>query len=700
MAKKGSFKAIAFISVLATIIAIYFSYFRDLNVFYVFDDEFGYWSNGALVAGYDWSESLAGCAYYSYGYGILLSPIIKFIDTPSLMYQMAILLNVIMGCATFIIIFLCFRMLYKKSNYYKQLMVSGAISLSSGYAMNIHIAWSETLLNLLIWSLIFLLILYFSSKKWVYLLLSIVISGYALMVHPRAICVFISTLIIILFIRKNKILTQKQFLLSIISWIIMLIIWYGLKQYFKEILWKYGTEINDFSSEVQNFKEFFTVKGLSTFFFVFIGQLFYCGISSALISYFCIAQHCISVYKLIIKKNSVMQNEYFISLFLALVIISTLFLSSIALIDAQRIDHFVYGRYIEWLMMPAIGFGIMEILEKRANIFTKHFIIFVCLGFFLSGLLCALAIKLNDAENFFIGCSNALIIYMDANGLNLNQIFIYVFVLFGLVFLLSRKVHCGFYIGVLLVIGYNLIIMFTCLQEKIVPTHKYNNQILELAQTWHINHKDYPLYFLYSPDNWGANTTKDIFQFALKDTRIICKTIEQLQEEDAPYYLIVQSNNPFSPIPNKLELFHAKANTYIWETGNNNSGADVIQLDLSSFGTQIRNSGEKECYRSNGQQGFLLYGPYYHLEAGQYRATLTINTFEAPNANSIGYFEIVRKSQVFETKNITFNDHTVSIEFDLKNPMDNIELRLYLYSGVILDVEGIKLENNTEGNIL
>lgn len=266
MTEKRSVKTIAFIILAIVIVAVYFSYFKDLNTFYVFDDEFGYWSNGALIAGYDWSESLLGCAYYSYGYGVLLAPIIKNFDDPSIMYQAAIFLNVIMGCAIFIIAFLCFRSLYKETGYYKQLIVAATISVYSGYTMNIHIAWAETLLNLVFWILIYLLILYFTTNKFIYMLSSVIVSGYALMVHPRAICVFVAILILVLFLQRQKVLTRKQFLWSILTWFITIIIWYGLKQYFKMNLWKYGTEINDFSGEFQKISLLFTPKGFFTFF--------------------------------------------------------------------------------------------------------------------------------------------------------------------------------------------------------------------------------------------------------------------------------------------------------------------------------------------------------------------------------------------------------------------------------------------------
>lgn len=44
--------------------------------FSAFPDEFGYWAPAASVLGYDWSNVTSLGSYYSYGYSLILVPIL------------------------------------------------------------------------------------------------------------------------------------------------------------------------------------------------------------------------------------------------------------------------------------------------------------------------------------------------------------------------------------------------------------------------------------------------------------------------------------------------------------------------------------------------------------------------------------------------------------------------------------------------
>ena len=62
--------------------------------FIIYPDEFGYWASAARVLGYDWSKIASLGSYYSYGYSILLIPILFLFHNPVAAYRAAIVVNV------------------------------------------------------------------------------------------------------------------------------------------------------------------------------------------------------------------------------------------------------------------------------------------------------------------------------------------------------------------------------------------------------------------------------------------------------------------------------------------------------------------------------------------------------------------------------------------------------------------------------
>ncbi len=47
--------------------------------FSLFPDEFGYWAPAAKMLGWDWSETTSLGSYYSFGYSLILAPILYFV---------------------------------------------------------------------------------------------------------------------------------------------------------------------------------------------------------------------------------------------------------------------------------------------------------------------------------------------------------------------------------------------------------------------------------------------------------------------------------------------------------------------------------------------------------------------------------------------------------------------------------------------
>ena len=81
---------------IALLIFCIFQYgIRKICGFTMYPDEFGYWASAAEAAGYDWSEVASLGSYYSFGYSLILLPILKLFGGGVLAYRAAIAVNML-----------------------------------------------------------------------------------------------------------------------------------------------------------------------------------------------------------------------------------------------------------------------------------------------------------------------------------------------------------------------------------------------------------------------------------------------------------------------------------------------------------------------------------------------------------------------------------------------------------------------------
>ena len=64
--------------------------------FTILPDEFGYWSYAAAAAGYDWSGIVSLNSYYSYGYSVILLPVLILFQDGLTAYRAAVAVNFVM----------------------------------------------------------------------------------------------------------------------------------------------------------------------------------------------------------------------------------------------------------------------------------------------------------------------------------------------------------------------------------------------------------------------------------------------------------------------------------------------------------------------------------------------------------------------------------------------------------------------------
>jgi len=362
----------------------------SIEIFTVLDDEFGYWGNAAYLAGLDWSGVVSEIPYYSYGYSILLVPLFFIFENPMHMYKAAIFLNGIMLSASFL---LCYDIAGKLAKGIDKRIFMGVaflISMYPAYIAYSSFAWSECLLIFNVWLLTWCFTdLNGTSSNYKFGLVGF-FSMYSYIVHQRALGVLLASIIVIVAMKLLGKINLKQVILVAIPIIILGFIHVYLKDNIQTHLWlnSTGHMTNDYLDQASKISQILSVDGLLGLTKTFLGHIFYIGAASYLIGYFGLVELLRKSGRALIttirnRKIDMLGCDRYFSLytFLLIAVIFSLSINIVFMINPSRMDHIVYGRYIDMIMGPLVLLGFVALMDKKAD-WNKAFVI-ISIGFIL-----------------------------------------------------------------------------------------------------------------------------------------------------------------------------------------------------------------------------------------------------------------------------------------------------------------------------
>lgn len=372
---------IAYIAGIIGLSVLYLWRITDLDMPCIELDEYGYWSSGALFAGRDWSSVTTNlCAYYSYGYGILLSILIKIFNSTTMAYRAAIIANVIMIGASSGLIILIFKKLF---GYINMAIIIASIlcMLYPSTAHNSQFAWSEISLLFSFLISIYCLQLLIEKSSFIYAVLFSLSVIMLYSIHQRSIGVTGAAFIIVIFLIKSGKMTKEQIVFLTVTFILALCVHINIKNFVYNnnfivseelITSQESMEGNDFGPQILHSIRFvFSAEGIKCFMIGFLGKIYYMGIVS-----------CFLVYEGVLETIKLIKHNWTKEIsFIALYVISSLFLSigiaTVFLIYPTRIDTVLYGRYTDWIIPFFIALGIIKVI--RGGIPLKRIAIYVIL---------------------------------------------------------------------------------------------------------------------------------------------------------------------------------------------------------------------------------------------------------------------------------------------------------------------------------
>lgn len=347
----------------------------------LFPDEIGYWGTASTIKGYDWSGITSLGAYYSYGYGILLYPLLSLSLSSIQIYRIAIFINFILLCIGFLLLYKILKKLCSNQEDKILLFFSMGGIMYSSWIFYMQVTLSEVLLMSLYLLIIYLFLEYLEKPKIVTAFLLAASFVYLYFVHMRTIGILIAGGITFLLLSAFQPKYRKSILTVIITGSVCLLIGIWGKEFMMNTLYRTTDQsaiaLNSYSGQWDKLRELATWNGLWQLVISCIGQLFYLGISTFGLFYF-------GIYYLIKKVIWIIKKGFqsnVIYMFLLLSILGQFAVSAIFMSGGGNIDNVLYGRYNEIFLPIVMCFGMVELFEN-GKLVPKTLLIILTQGVF------------------------------------------------------------------------------------------------------------------------------------------------------------------------------------------------------------------------------------------------------------------------------------------------------------------------------
>lgn len=353
--------------------------------FTVYPDEFGYWASAAEMAGYDWSEVASIGPYYSFGYSLILFPILKVFGGGIAAYRAAIFVNVLLMCASLFMIERIIQKIFPDITTEIGYLLGGAAVLYPAWIFYMQMTMSEAVLFFVFVLDVYLFLAYTERRKTRTAVALALSFAYGYCVHMRTVGIVIAGVLALLgwlvFGRGKKRGLAVGFAVLLTAGIVA--VW--LKD--RTIAEVYtqaaegGLANGDYGGQIRKLARIFTLSGMWRLVKEMIGKLYYLGISSFGMFYWGLGwclKECMQLARDIVKSKET-RTAGWTALFLLLSVMGQTMISSIFMYDAVKIDGLIYGRYNELLVPVLAAIGLAVMLQSR-RMFSVTALIGAALG--------------------------------------------------------------------------------------------------------------------------------------------------------------------------------------------------------------------------------------------------------------------------------------------------------------------------------
>lgn len=339
--------------------------------FTMYPDEFGYWASAASAVGYDWSEAASLGSYYSFGYSLILVPILTIISDGVMAYRVAIFINMLLMCVSVFLFAKIVEEIFPETMTGIRILISGAAVLYPAWIFYMQMTMAEAVLIFVFSFDVYLFYKFMERQKisTAIALAAVLIFGYC--VHMRTIGVVIAGVVVCL----CRLIREKGNRKAFFIWFGVLILLFGIALYLKDLtteaVFSFAGEdalaVNDYGSQWSKIAEILTFTGIKKFVYGVVGKLYYLGLASFSTFYWALSwclKESVRLIKHVVEKEDVQPGQW-LALFLLLAVTGQVLISSIYMYDTDVIDCLVYGRYNELLVPVMILIGIITMSKSR-----------------------------------------------------------------------------------------------------------------------------------------------------------------------------------------------------------------------------------------------------------------------------------------------------------------------------------------------
>ena len=349
--------------------------------FTLLPDEFGYWLPAARALGWDWSGAASLGSYYSFGYSLILTPLLAFFPDPLTAYRAAVAVNMLLMCAGLYLMYRLMLRLFEREGKERAALVSGIAVLSPVWIYYVQMTMTEALLLFLYVLICFLLVRFLEKPGVAAAVLLAAALIYIYFVHMRSLGILAAGGATLLagacLMRKER--AGRTALISLLFLAVFFAAGIGIRNGL--MAETYGAapsellSVNDYTGQWGKVRSLFSPSGLRDFGLSLSGKLLYMGLSTYGLAWrglIYALQRAAEYGKASAKRDGQGQacQTALFWVFLSLATVFQLGIVSLYTIGSVRegfgrLDLFVHGRYEEPVIPVLTAVGMYRLLQSR-----------------------------------------------------------------------------------------------------------------------------------------------------------------------------------------------------------------------------------------------------------------------------------------------------------------------------------------------